>query len=135
MIFQIVKCYNVYLNAACLLTCSMVSMGVRVNIESQFKDRSAREQMETMETRKPHQLSNSKTSVSHCCFLCFQVSLVTKITQIIHTNLPDICLTCNWYTSVEYLLYRNGFVSSKKSVSISVFRRANFSSYTFTLQL
>ena len=60
------------------------------------------------------QLTKRQNSVSRCCFHCFQVSLVSKITQIIHTTVLDTSRTCNWHASVEYLLYRNGLVSQGK---------------------
>ena len=114
---------DVYLNAAWLWS---VLMCVRVNIRTfafkHWSERAVRARADG--NGKRHQLTHSKTLVSRCCFHCFQVSLVNKFTQIIHTNVPDTFITCNWHAPVEYLLYRNGFVSSKKSVSISTsFRR------------
>ncbi len=37
-------------------------------------------------------------------FLLFSVSLVPKITQILHTTVPDTSLACNWLASFEFNL-------------------------------
>ncbi len=71
-----------------------------------------------METGPTGVASSKVNLVSRCCFHCFQVSLVPKITQILHKNVPDTFLTCYRHVSIKYLFYRNGLVSSKKSVSI-----------------
>ncbi len=47
-----------------------------------------------METGPTGVASSKVNLVSRCGFHCFQVSLVPKITQILHKNVPDTFLTC-----------------------------------------